>query len=219
MAARDNATLYHGWDEVAPAAWEAARALGRRLRQPPDLSWLRWAAGAAAYVFTLFMLAVAFHLNPRVGFWTLYYLVGLAGLLAGADHSGDPRTYPLAWVWALVGGYVQTVAAGSHEAGAWALAGFWLAIAGTLWPVPLSSVVEGMHAIGIWAASGFAFLVASSALANAGLAVLTARIPHARPEHTLLPRTAGVAATMLAAFAAWHVLRAVRRLFAHVDGR
>jgi len=219
MAVRTNATRYHGWGDVAAAAWEAARALGRRLRQPPDLSWLRWAAGAVAYVLTLTMLAVSLHLNPRVGFWTLYYLVGLAGLLAGADHSGDPRTYPLAWVWALVGGYVQTVAAGNHEAGAWALAGFWLAIAGTLWPVPLNSVVKGMHAVGLWAASGFAFLVASSAFANAGLAVLHTRLPHAGPEHPLLARTAGVAATVLAAIAIWHVLRAVRRLFAHVDQR
>jgi len=219
MAVRTDATLDHSWGDVGAVAWAAARALGRRLRQPPDLSWVRSAAGAAAYVLTLAMLAVALHLNPRVGFWTLYYLVGLAGLLAGADYFGDTRRYVFAWVWALVGGEVQTVAAGSHEAGAWALAGLWLAIAGTLWPVPLSSVVEGIHAVGIWAASGLTFLGASSALASAGLAVLSAHLPRAGHEYPLLARAAGVAGTMLAAIAAWHVLRAVRGLFAHVERR
>ena len=217
MAARANADQYHGWGDAAAAAWETVQALGRRLQRPPDLSWVRWVAGAGAYVLALSVLLVTLRRSPRAEFWALYYVVGLAGLLGGASPWRDDRRHLLAWAWAIGGAVVQTAAPGRHETGAWAGVGLWLAIAGTLWPGPLGSAVAAMHAAGVWAAWGLAFLVASSALASAGLAAFSAHLLHPGRGHTLLAGTAGVATAVLAGAVAWYALRTARWLRDRVE--
>ena len=216
MAARANADAYHGWGDVAAEAWEAVQALGRRLRRPPDLSWVRRLAGAGAYVLALSVLLVALHRSPRVEFWALYYLVGLAALLGGASPCRDDRRHLLAWAWAIGGAVVQTAAHGRHETGAWAGVGLWLAIAGTLWPAPLASAAAVMDVAGVWAAAGFAFLVAWSALTNVALSFLGAHLLRQGPGHTLLAGIAGVSTAVLAGAVAWYALRTARRLHHHV---
>jgi hypothetical protein len=216
MAARADVDPYHRWGDVAAVAWETVQALGRRLRRPPDLSWARWLAGAGAHVLALNVLLVALNRSPRVGFWALYYLVGLAALLAGASPCRDDRRQPLAWVWAIGGAVVQTAPPGRHETGAWAAVGLWLAIAGTLWPAPLRSAMAVIDVAGVWAAAGFAALVVWSAIINAAVALLGARLTHVWPGHTLLAETVGVVTAVLTGAAAWYALRTARWLHQRV---
>jgi hypothetical protein len=213
MAASANAA---SWGDVAAVAWEAVRALGRRLRRPPDLSWVRWVAGAGAYVLALSVILVTLHRNPRVGFWVLYYLVGLSALLAGASPCREDRRHVLAWTWAIGGGILQTALPGHRDAGAWAGVGLWLVIAGTLWPMPLASGFAVIDIAGIWAAAGFASLVVWFAFINVVLVLLGHHLPRAGPGHTFMAGTVRAATAVLTGAAAWYALRIARRLYQHL---